>query len=116
MMISRGEDNFISEATDPDLIKKMKNYLDNISPAIAHYDLEQQIAGQEEMVMKAEKKAANLFETAEDLQKKKKKVEEQIGDNIKDQAKQKDELEKQKQLLQALKANRGQFANHTEGH
>ena len=108
MMVSKGEDNFITEAADPGTIKSIKNYLDNISPSIAHYDLEQQIAAQEDIVRKAERKSANLSEDADDLQKKKKKIEEQIADNIKDQAKQKDELTKESQLLEALKAKRVQ--------
>ncbi len=108
MMISKGEDNFITEATDPGIIKNAKSYLDNIDPSIAHYDLEQQIAAQEDIVRKAEKKATNLSEDGDDLQKKRKKIEEQIADNIKDQSKQKDEVTKENQLLETLKAKRVQ--------
>jgi uncharacterized coiled-coil protein SlyX len=106
IMVSRGADNFVTEANDPGIIKNMRSYLDNINPTVAHYDLEQQIAEQEDVVRKAEKRAANLSDDADDLQKKMKKVEEQIADNIKDQAKQKDEVEKQRLALEALKAKR----------
>ncbi|MEP7256115.1 MAG: hypothetical protein ABI666_10070 [Ferruginibacter sp.] len=103
LMISKGFDSFVTEKSDPGLVKNAKNYLDSLRNTIAVYDLEQQIAGQEEVVKKNEKKASGLIEDADDLQKKKKKLEKEIENNIKEQADQQKELEKQKQILSTLK-------------
>ena len=103
MMISKGFDSFVTEKSDPGLVQNAKTYLDSLRNTIAVYDLQQQILAQEEEVKKTEKKVAGLSEDADDLQKKKKKIEKEIEENIKDQADQQKELEKQKQILSTLK-------------
>jgi len=106
MMVSKGDDNFISADADPGIISNAKSFLNDINPQITRFDLEMQITDQEDIVRKEEKKANNLAGDADDLQKKKKKIEDQIEENIKDQARQKEEVEKQKVLLESLKAKR----------
>ena len=103
MMISKGFDSFVTEKSDPGLVQNAKTYLDSLRNTIAVYDLQQQISAQEEEVKKTEKKVAGLSEDADDLQKKKKKIEKEIEENIKDQTDQQKELEKQKQILSTLK-------------
>ena len=73
-------------------------------PAVAAFDLQQQVNAQGDALAKAEKKYKNLQDDAEDLQKKRKKIEEQIEENVKDQKNQQSEIEKQRQLLEALRA------------
>ena len=108
MMVSKGNGNFVTEITDPTLIQNAKIYLNNLQTIIALYDLQKKISEQEAVVSNATKKAAGLNDDANDLQKKKKKIEKEIEDNIKDRANQQAELEKQKQMLEALKANKKQ--------
>jgi len=107
MMISKGFDSFITEKSDPGLVQNAKTYLDNLRNTVAVYDRNQQITGQEEAVIKLEKKIESLTEDAADLQKKKKKLEKEIEDNIKEQADQQKELEKQRQVLSTLKGTNG---------
>ena len=107
MLISKGFDDFVTEKSDPELVRNAKTYLDSLRNTVAVYDRNQQIAEQEEVVRKLEKKIDGLGEDAQDLQKKKKKLEKEIEDNIKDQADQQKELEKQKQILSTLKGTGG---------
>jgi hypothetical protein len=108
MMISKGFDAFVTEKSDPGLVRNAKAYLDNLRNTVAIYDKAQQISEQEEVVKKSEKKIENLTEDGQDLQKKKKKLEKEIEENIKEQADQQKELEKQRQVLSILKGANGQ--------
>jgi len=106
MLISRGNENFITDADNPSVISNGKSFLDSFGGTIGAFDLEKQIAEQADAVKAAQKKAAKLSDDADDLQKKKKKIESQIEDNQKDQEKQKSELEKQNTILETLKSKR----------
>ncbi len=103
MLISSGNENFVSDSSDVTTINNAKIFLDNLMPAVAAFDLQQQISAQQEALKKAERKYKNLQDDADDFQKKKKKIEQQIEDNQKDQKDQQAEIEKQRQLLEALK-------------
>lgn len=108
LLVSKGYDNFAADSTDGSLIKNAKTYLDSIRNMIAVYDLELQIQAQEDAVKKADKKYTNLIEDGESLEKKRKNIEKDIEDNKKDQANQKAEAEKQKQILETLRGKRKQ--------
>jgi peptidoglycan hydrolase CwlO-like protein len=75
-------------------------------PALASYDLQVQIAMQEEELHKAEKKYQRVLDEGDDLDKKLRKVQENIEENKTDLAKQKQELENQRKMLEALKNKR----------
>jgi predicted RNase H-like nuclease (RuvC/YqgF family) len=107
MMISMGSDDFVTEKSDPGLIQNVKTYLDNLHNMVSIYDHHQQIAEQEEVVKKLEKKVSGLSDDAEDLLKKKKKLEKEIEENFKEQADQQKELEKQRHALSALRGTNG---------
>lgn len=104
MLISPGNEVFVSDASDSGVISNGKKFLDNLLPAVEAYDLQQQVVAQQDAVAKAEKKYKNLQDDADDLQKKKKKLEDQIQDNLKEQKNQLSEIEKQKQLFESIKA------------
>ncbi len=106
LLISKGFDNFVSDSADAPVIKNAKKYLDSIKDMIAVYDLELQIADQGDAVKKADKKLNTLREDGVDMEKKRKKLEQQIEDNKKDQTAQQAELEKQRQILQTLVGKR----------
>lgn len=103
MLIATDNENFITDSSDSNTINNAKNFLDNLMPAVAAYDLQQQINAQQDAVSKAEKRYKNLQNDADDLQKRKRKIEQQIDDNQKDQKNQLTEIEKQRQLLEALR-------------
>ncbi len=108
LMISKGFDNFVSDSSDAAVIANAKTYLNNLRDMVAAYDLELQIVDQEDAIKKADKKYTNLVDEATDLQKKKRKLEDQITDNTAAQAAQKTEAEKQRQILETLKQQRKQ--------
>jgi len=80
-----------------------RNFLRSMLPSIDAYNLQVQISIQEEEVRKAEKKYQHAIDEGDDLGKKLKKVQENIDENKNDQAKQKEEMEAQRKLLEALK-------------
>lgn len=104
MLISPGNEVFITEVSDSQTINNGKSFLNNLTPSLASYDLLLQVNAQQDAVTKAEKKYKSLQDDADDLQKRKKKLEQQIEDNYKAQKDQEAEIEKQKQLYQAIKA------------
>ena len=104
MLISTGNENFISDTSDSRTINNAKGFLDNLLPTVAAYDLQQQINAQQDIVTKAEKKYKSLQDDADDLQKRKRKLEQQIEDNLKAQKDQAAEIDKQKQLFSTIKA------------
>jgi hypothetical protein len=106
MLVSRGSEVYITENDDPQTINNAKTFLDNLFVTAAAYSLDQEIRAQEETVSKAEKKYKNLTEDADDLQKKKKKIEQQIEDNIRDQKNQQSEIEKEKKLLETIRSRK----------
>jgi hypothetical protein len=106
MLISKGYDNFVTDTADNTLMENGKKYLNNLRDMIAAYDLEQQIIAQEDVVKKADKKYNNLIEDGQSLEKKKRNIEKDIEDNKNDQASQKGEYEKQKQILETLRKKR----------
>ncbi|MFZ1529603.1 MAG: hypothetical protein WAT19_12680 [Ferruginibacter sp.] len=107
LLISKGNDAFVADSVDAKVYDNGKDFLDNLRTTVAAYDLEQQIIDQDDAIRKAEKKDKNLKDEADDLQKKKRKIEADIEQNIKDQADQVKEIEKQRQLLETLKGKRG---------
>ncbi len=106
LMISKGYENFVTDAEDAVLMGNAKSYVESLRTAVAAFDLEEQIKEQEELVRKNEKKAAKLVEDGADLDAKLRKIQELITDNKKGQETQKDELEKQRVILETLKARR----------
>jgi hypothetical protein len=108
LMISKGYETFVSDTSDSRLVDNAKTYLNNLRETTAAYDLELQITDQEDAVKKASKKYVNLVDEATDLQKKKRKLEDQIAQNLVDQKNQQDEEAKQKQMLDVLKGKRKQ--------
>jgi hypothetical protein len=106
LMLSKGFDAFVSDSSDASVIESAKNYMNNLRDMVAAYDLEMQITEQEDVIKKADKKYNSLVDDGTDLQKKKRKIEEQIVENTAAQAVQKGEAEKQRQVLETLKAKR----------
>ncbi len=106
MLMSKGNEQFISETDDNRLVNEAKTYLDSLTNDIVAYDLEQQISKEEDELKKAEKKYENLMNNADNLQKQKKKVENDIEDNLQAQKNQQSTIEKQKQVTENLRAKR----------
>ncbi len=108
LMISSGYEKFIGDTTNARLIDSAKSYLNGLTDRVAAFDLDQQIMEQDDAVKKVSKKLTSLTETGQELQKKKNKLENDIANNLKEQASQKTEGEKQLQILQTLRDKRKQ--------
>jgi len=106
MLVSKGNENFVTEADDITLISNAKSFLGTFINAASSYDLDLQIKEQEDLVKKTEKQSFKLTDDADDLQKKKRNLEKDIEVNIKDQGIQKTEIEKQQIILNNLRAKR----------
>lgn len=106
LLISKGNDNFIDQTSDEELFNNSLPYLNAFDSVVAAYDLEQQIKNQEDVLSAAEKKSEKLQKEGKDLQSKKEKLERDISDNLKDQNNQIQEISKERQILDALKARR----------
>lgn len=105
-LIGKGFDNFASDTADASLIDNTKTYINSLREVAAVYDLELQITNQEEIIKKNEKKSEGLADDLITLQKKKKKIEDDIAQNAVDQATQKAENIRQRQILETLKQKR----------
>ena len=108
LMVSPGLEKFIGDTTNAQVIEQAKLFLMNLMPSIQAADLEIQINEQADATTKAEKKYTNLVEDGADLAKRKEKLEKDIEENIKKQADQKADMEKQKAILTTLKGKRKQ--------
>ncbi len=108
LMVSKGYDNFATDSADAVLLNNAKNHLNALRDVVAAYDLELQVTDQDDAVKKADKKYNSLVDDGNDLQKRKRKLEEQIVENTNAQAAQKQETEKQRQVLETLKSKRKQ--------
>ena len=106
MMISKGGKIFITTATDAELMGKARTYLDSLPHLVAVYDYDQQVLAQADFVKKNEKKLNNLLEDAIDLEKRRRRIDEQITENKKAQVTQQQELENQRKILETMKSNR----------
>ena len=106
VLVSKGYDNFVSGTTETAMMTAILNYVNGLKPKFDTNSLELQVKDQEELVKKAEKKYNNLTDEGVDLEKKKRKVEDDIATNKNDQSAQKNEVEKQRQILASLKAQR----------
>ncbi len=108
LLISSGYDKFISESDNPDLIDNAKKMLNEQTGVTAAHDLELQIQEQDEINIKEDKKLATLVSDSVNLQKKKLVLDTEILENSKKQEAQKAEIEKQRLILETLKARRKQ--------
>lgn len=94
------------DASQPVDLSGARSFLRAMMPSVEAYNLETEISGQEGEVKKAEKKYDRLVDDGSDLQKRLKKLQDDIEENKKDQQKQKQEIEKQKGILDNMKARR----------
>jgi len=108
MLISTGYEKFVSDSANAELMNNAKLFLDSLVKTVAAYDLEQQIADQQNVLKKATKKLSDLSDDGQDLAKKEKKLQQEIADNSQSQTSQQAEVAKQQQILATLVNKRQQ--------
>ena len=101
-----GENIATRQADDRFGLAQSQAYLNSVTPHIENHSVGLQVIEQEEVIKKANKKYNSLVSDSIDYQKKKVALDQKIVDNSKMQEDQRVELEKQKQILEALKARK----------
>jgi hypothetical protein len=87
-------------------MQEAKDYLNGLVQNIDRYDMDQKIKAQNQLLIKTETKFRNLVNDGQDLQKKKANIEKNIAENIQEQQVLAAEVDKQKQILDAMVAKR----------
>ena len=106
LLVSKGEENFISSGTDEKIYQAAKKFLNGFVDKSATYKLELDIKEQEDTVKDAEKKLDRLRDDEKDLHKKIDQLEKELKKNKRDQEEQEDKLKSEKKKLEDLKADR----------
>jgi hypothetical protein len=104
-LISRNDENLI-ERGDALVNSNAKIFLNRLTPDVEAYNLEQEINTQEDAVTKVEKKLKSLQSDQQSMEKKLKGIQDDLKENEKDQGAQQKELDKQKEVLDAMKTKR----------
>jgi len=105
LLVNRNDENIIARS-DALLNSNAKTFLDHLTPDVDAFNLEVQIKDQETALSKAEKKLRDMQDDQESMEKKIKKLQDDLKDNAKDQQNQQKEIEKQRQVLDSMKAKR----------
>lgn len=105
ILMNKGEENMIARS-DAAINTSVKSFLNGMSPHVEAYNLEVEIKKQEETVAKAEKKLKSLIDDKETMEKKIRKLEDDLKENAKNQEAQAKEIEAQKLALEAMMGKR----------
>jgi peptidoglycan hydrolase CwlO-like protein len=105
LLMNKGEENLIARS-DALVNSNAKTFLNALAPHVEAFNLEREILGQEAVVAKAEKKLRQLIIDQQDMEKKIKKLQDDIKDNQKDQEDQQKQIENQQQTLEAMRGKR----------
>ena len=105
-LMSKGFENFVDDREENRLLDKTKTYMNELRTLAADYDLELQIAAQEEVLRKVAKKLDNYVEDSVSLVKKKRRIEDDIVQNKSNISSQKIDSYRQKQILDMLMSKR----------
>lgn len=107
MIVGRPNENVsLRTSADEYRISEAKTFLNDMTPSVDAYNLEVDIATQEEVVKKAEKKFKNLEDDQADLEKKIKNLQEKLAQNKRDQEAQNAEMIKQRSVRDAMHTRR----------
>jgi hypothetical protein len=98
------EDILSRSQTNDTRIESAKAFLNGLIPAVDAHNVDVQVASQQDLVKKEQKKYDRMLDDQHDIEKKIKKYQDDLEENKKDQAKQQQEVQKQQQILDALKA------------
>ncbi len=103
LLIGRPGENIGARTIDDRFkVSDSKELLNRMAPYIDLYNLEVQIKKQEEVVKKSEKRLLNLKDDQYDLEKRLKALQEKITQNKNDQTLQTEDLNRQKDALNAI--------------
>lgn len=96
LLVSKGNNNFVTIASDPDVVENMKVFLNKFPAFLKEYQTSEKAKEQEKIIAKLEKENKSLLSDKEKLQKQMEKKDSEIQ-------KKQDELNQAKNLLKTLK-------------
>jgi hypothetical protein len=105
LIILRNGTNIIG-ATDEEVTRSAKRFLNDLLPNVEAFNLELQIKAQQDVVVKAQKRLKSLQSDKEDMEKKIQKLQDDIKKNLKDQEDTQRDIENQNKALELLKGKR----------
>ena len=103
LLVSKGNENFISPAADPDLTQTIRDFLTNFIPYLSDYDKAQKVGALTDNINKFEKDLKSLRSDRDKLKKDISKLEGKLKDKEKSITSKENELQKAKAALDALK-------------
>lgn len=107
LLIGRPGENIGARTSDDRFkVADAKELLNKMAPYIDAYNLDVQIKKQEEVVKKSEKRLLNLKDDQYDLEKRLKTLQDKIAQNKSDQQLQTDDLNRQKEALNAIQTKK----------
>jgi DNA repair exonuclease SbcCD ATPase subunit len=86
--------------------EKAKTFLNDLAPAIDGLNTNNMLEEQEKVLAKAQKKLKNLEDDQSNYEKKIKNLEQDLRDNAKEQTSQREEVKRQQDILDAIKAKK----------
>lgn len=104
ILVSKGYDNYINSTTDPAMIAFLKAFLEGLLPDIKAGQLLGEIAGQEEILKRAEKDYGKVDDEGKRLEREKEKLEKQLVENGIEKQKRTEAIIAAKSKLEVLKA------------
>lgn len=107
MMVSKQDENVATRSSEDNYgIDQAISFLNEIGPSISGYSLGVDMKAQEENIKKAEKRYNSLLDEAKDLENRRRGIEEKLQDNLREQERQKAEVDKQRQILEEMNAKK----------
>jgi septal ring factor EnvC (AmiA/AmiB activator) len=103
LLVSKGYNNFISQATDEETVKRLKMFLNDFLNDAAAYNLRLAIKRQEEVVQQAEKDVRAEVKSGEDLAQEINRLQKRMEEAQQSRRKLEATLEDQKSKLNRLK-------------
>jgi hypothetical protein len=106
MLMSDGDEHFISPTANPAAFETGKAFMNKMLAQTTTYKWEVDVKSQEEAYNKAQKRMKNLQQEHEDLLKRRKRLEDDIAKNVKEQEAQTQEVTTQQQKLTDLRGRK----------
>lgn len=108
MLISDSYDAFVDETRNAEVVSNGKMFLNTLNVQAESASVDKEILDAEESVKKAEKRYSNALDDGNDLEKRRRKIEDDISQNKKDQEQRRLDVDRQKQALEAARNKRKQ--------
>lgn len=103
VLVSKGNNNFTSSATDPEIINTVREFLNNLERTATDVQFALDVEAQREVVADAEKRYNRALSDSTDLVNEKQKLENKIVQQSSEVQSKRGELDQHKQKLDAMK-------------